>query len=187
MLLVGLGNPGSRYEKTRHNIGFMVADALAPAESFRDRFSGRFAELQVADTRCYVLKPGTFMNHSGRSVREAMSYFRIEPPRVVVIHDELDLPFGQVRLKFGGGEAGHNGLRSITEHLATKDYFRLRMGIGRPPKEFTHTTRDFVLDAFAPNEADPLRDCIERGVQAVELLAKRGAEAAMNEVNRKVP
>lgn len=185
MLVVGLGNPGTRYAQTRHNIGFMVADALAAGAPFKDRFSGRLAEFELGGAKHYVLEPQTFMNLSGQSVQPAAAYYKLGPKDVVVIHDELDLPFGRSKLKFGGGEAGHNGLRSVSQHFGTKDYFRLRMGIGRPPEQFAGKGRDFVLDAFAPNEKELLPGFIDQAVQAVRRLILDGAEAAMNETNRK--
>lgn len=185
MLVVGLGNPGARYAATRHNIGFMVADALAASSTWRERFSGRLAQVEVGTERCWVLEPQTYMNLSGQSVQKAAAFFHIEPGRVLVVHDELDLPFARMKLKRGGGEAGHNGLRSISQQLGTKEYFRLRMGIGRPPEQFAGKGRDFVLDAFAPPEAELLPGFIERAVSAIRRLIEDGAEAAMNEINRK--
>lgn len=184
-LLVGLGNPGARYASTRHNIGFGVADRLADGLSFKERFSGQYAALDAAPDRLGILKPLTFMNESGRSVRAACDFFRIVPAQVIVAHDELDLEFGDVRLKQGGGEAGHNGLRSISSHLGTKDYIRLRIGIGRPSGEFKGRGADFVLQAFAQSEAASLGGMIDRAAQAALLVVQRGIEAAMNEVNRK--
>lgn len=185
MLVVGLGNPGTRYAETRHNIGFMVADAVSSGQSYRERFSGRLAEIERNGQKHYVLQPQTFMNLSGKSVQAAAAFFKLTPKEVVVIHDELDLPFGRLKLKFGGGEAGHNGLRSISQLLGTKDYFRIRMGIGRPPEQFAGKGRDFVLDAFAPSEAELLPSFIEQAVQAVGKLIEDGPDAAMNETNRK--
>lgn len=187
MLVVGLGNPGTRYARTRHNIGFMVADALAHPATFKERFSGAVAQIDVGAHKCWVLKPATYMNLSGESVQKAAAYFRVEPARVLVVHDELDLPFDRMKLKLGGGEAGHNGLRSISQHLGTKDYFRLRMGIGRPHGQFASSGKDFVLDAFAPSETELLAGFIERAVHAIRRLIVDGAEVAMNEVNRRSP
>jgi peptidyl-tRNA hydrolase, PTH1 family len=185
VLVVGLGNPGGRYAQTRHNIGFMAAEAVAPHATFKERFLGRVAEFELDGAKHFVLEPQTFMNLSGQSVQPAAAYYRLAPKDVVVIHDELDLPFGRLKLKFGGGEAGHNGLRSISQHLGTKDYFRVRMGIGRPPEQFAGKGRDFVLDAFAPDEVRLLPGFIEQAVLAVRRLIQDGAEAAMNETNKK--
>ena len=187
-LLVGLGNPGARYASTRHNIGFGAADRLAASAGWKERFSGQYSAIDgVGGTseRLGLLKPLTFMNESGRSVRAACDFFRIAPQQVIVAHDELDLEFGDVRLKFGGGEAGHNGLRSISSHLGTKDYVRLRIGIGRPPSEFKGRGADFVLQAFAPTETPRLGEILEKAAQAALLVVQRGTEAAMNEVNRR--
>jgi PTH1 family peptidyl-tRNA hydrolase len=185
LLLVGLGNPGARYAATRHNIGFGVVDALAPAGSWKERFSGYFATLEVGQAKLGLLKPLTFMNESGRSVRAACDFYRILPKDVVVVHDELDIHFGEVRLKVGGGEAGHNGLRSISSHLGTKDYVRLRVGIGKPPSHFKGRGADFVLQAFAAEEVPLLGQVIDRATQAALLMVQSGIAAAMNEVNRK--
>jgi peptidyl-tRNA hydrolase, PTH1 family len=191
-LLVGLGNPGARYASTRHNIGFGVADRLANGAGFKERFSGLYAALDglasnsvAGGERLGLLKPLTFMNESGRSVRAACDFFRIEPVNVIVAHDELDLEFGEVRLKRGGGEAGHNGLRSISSHLGTRDYVRLRIGIGRPPGEFKGRGADFVLQAFAQSEVSDLGSVLDRAALAAQLVVQRGTDAAMNEVNRK--
>lgn len=187
-LLVGLGNPGARYAATRHNIGFGVAERFAGSAAWRERFSGSTATVELsgaADGKVLVVKPLTFMNESGRSVRAACDFYRIAPAQVIVAHDELDLPFADVRLKLGGGEAGHNGLRSISSHLGTRDYIRLRVGIGRPPSEFQGRGADFVLQAFAPHETPQLGGLLERATQAAVSVVQRGLEAAMNEVNRR--
>lgn len=185
-LVVGLGNPGERYAATRHNVGFMVVDELArEAEPWVQRFRGSFSLLRVGAERVGLLKPQTYMNLSGESVRPAIDFYKISAERVLVAHDELDLEFGGVRLKFGGGEAGHRGLRSLSQNLGTRDYHRLRIGIGRPPGDFAGSPADFVLQAFAPAEAGQLDDLVQRSANAARLWIERGAEAAMNEVNRK--
>jgi PTH1 family peptidyl-tRNA hydrolase len=140
ILLVGLGNPGPQYAQTRHNAGFLTLDAFASrsgrAVAFRARFEGLYAELEVSGTRVGLLKPETFMNLSGRSVRAAATFFEVEPSQLLVVHDDLDVPFGELRLKSGGGDGGHRGLRSISLELRTPSYGRLRVGIGRPPLHF---------------------------------------------------
>ncbi len=186
ILLVGLGNPGPRYEATRHNIGFVVAGEVASGGvSWSERFRGQFGLLRVGEERVGVLRPQTYMNRSGESVRAACEFYKISRPDVLVIHDELDVPFGDVRLKLGGGEAGHNGLRSVSQHLGGKDYHRLRIGIGRPPPDFSGGVADFVLQAFAPAEAGLLEDIRHRGAKAAEQFISLGSQAAMNEVNRR--
>ncbi|HEX2735577.1 MAG TPA: aminoacyl-tRNA hydrolase [Polyangiaceae bacterium] len=184
LLVVGLGNPGARYESTRHNIGFKIVEALAGSAAWTERFKGNFCLINDAH-KLGVLKPSTFMNLSGQSVRAASDFYKIAPADVLVVHDELDVPWRQLRLKLGGGEAGHNGLRSVTEHLGTRDYYRLRVGIGRPPPEFQGSGADFVLQAFAPVQKAELPDFIAEGVAAIRLFIERGASQAMNEVNRK--
>jgi PTH1 family peptidyl-tRNA hydrolase len=187
-LIVGLGNPGARYARNRHNIGFMVLDAIARrygAPAFRSRFKGELAEATVAGERRLLLKPQTFMNVSGESVLAAISFYRIAPGDIVVIHDELDLRPGKVRVKRGGGAAGHNGLRSIDQMIGA-DYWRVRIGIGHPGvKELVHP---YVLQNFA---ADEVQDWVEKLVDVVAdtvpLLLEGTPQAFMSEVARRCP
>ena len=188
MIVVGLGNPGPQYALSRHNLGFMVVDELAARAggvSFRAKFHGEYAEAVVGGTPATLLKPLTYMNDSGRSVQAALAFFKLPPSELVVVHDELDLEFGDIRLKQGGGEAGHNGLRSITQALGTSDYGRLRIGIGKPNAGFQGRGRDFVLDGFRSSEKAELGPLVERAANAVELVAKHGLAAAMNTTNRR--
>lgn len=183
LLVVGLGNPGREYASHRHNVGFMAVDALADevrADPFREKFSGQVARAEIAGEQAILLKPMTFMNGSGRSVQPAMAFYKVEPARLLVIHDELDLPFGTVRLKVGGGHAGHNGLRSIMSHVGTGDFGRIRVGIGRPPPTFGGEVADYVLSSFDAIERAALPDCLRQSVQSVLEVAARGFEAAMN-------
>ncbi|MBK0418487.1 aminoacyl-tRNA hydrolase [Leucobacter sp. CSA1] len=176
-LIVGLGNPGAKYEATRHNVGQMVADVLA------DRVGGRFgshrANARVAEGRTapggpklIVAKPNSFMNTSGGPVSGLAQYFGIPPERIVVIHDELDLPFDSIKLKIGGGHGGHNGLRDIAKALGTPEFLRVRVGIGRPPGR--QDPADYVLRPFASSERDAVAVLIEDAADAVELLVERG-------------
>ncbi|AXC49507.1 aminoacyl-tRNA hydrolase [Paracoccus suum] len=166
-LIVGLGNPGATYARQRHNIGFMALDEIASHHSlpaWRPRFQGQLAEGRVGDARVALLKPQTFMNLSGQSVGEAMRYLKLQPADVTVFHDELDLAPGQMRVKFGGGHAGHNGLRSIHQHIG-EGYGRVRLGIGHPGDKARVTGH--VLSDFAKAEGDwlePLLDAIAREV-----------------------
>lgn len=186
LLVVGLGNPGVRYADTRHNVGFMVADRLVPDPSaFRAKFSGEFAQQALGVKRAGVLKPLTFMNVSGRSVRAAASFFKLDPGQIVVVHDELDLPFGQLRVKAGGGDAGHNGLKSVTAELGSSDYVRLRIGIGRPPPGFGGSVADFVLQAFPSVDRAVVDDVVTRAADSIGLIADRGLAAAMNTINQR--
>ncbi|MDV6011482.1 aminoacyl-tRNA hydrolase [Haloechinothrix sp. LS1_15] len=179
VLLVGLGNPGRGYAGNRHNIGFHVADELA--RRLGERFGKHKAGAEVADGRlagCRIVlaKPRSLMNLSGGPVAGTARYFGIDPTGVVVIHDELDLDFGAVRLKLGGGENGHNGLRSITRSLGTKDYYRVRFGIGRPPGRTA--AADFVLSDFSSAERRDLAVHIDSCADAVEMLVSKGLAAA---------
>jgi len=184
-LVVGLGNPTQRYRATRHNVGFRVAEGLLGSEPTFEKFDGTLGKLSVEGKAVVVLKPQTYMNLSGRSVRPTMDFYKVERSRLIVVHDELDVPFGQVRLKWGGGEAGHNGLRSISQELGSKEYVRLRVGIGRPPKEFLGQVSDFVLQAFPPAEEALVGDLVQKAISAIRLVLQRGFDSAMNEVNRR--
>lgn len=184
-LVVGLGNPTQRYRATRHNVGFRVAEALLGSEPTFEKFAGVLGKLSIDGNAVVVLKPQTYMNLSGRSVRPTMDFYKVDRSRLIVVHDELDVPFGQVRLKWGGGEAGHNGLRSISQELGSKDYVRLRVGIGRPPKEFLGQVSDFVLQAFPPAEEALVSDLVQKATSAIRLVLQRGFDSAMNEVNRR--
>ena len=188
ILVVGLGNPGPRYAETRHNVGARVLDEVAHrkgATAWRTSHRGKFQIVALGGTRVGLLKPETFMNLSGTSVGSAMTFYKLDLPDLLVVHDELDLPFGELRLKQGGGEAGHNGLRSITEQLGTSDYARLRFGIGRPPEDFTGDGADFVLEAFPPGQRAELDARIAAAADAAESFVNRGLEAAMRTVNQR--
>ena len=163
ILIVGLGNPGPKYAENRHNVGYMAVDRIASDHAFgpwRARFQGEAAEGRLGETRVTLLKPGTFMNLSGQSVGEAMRYLKLEPAEVIVLHDELDLAPGKVRLKTGGGHAGHNGLRSIHQHIG-ENYHRVRLGIGHPGHK--DRVAGYVLSDFAKADADWLDDLL-RGI-----------------------
>ncbi|MGY4099747.1 aminoacyl-tRNA hydrolase [Nocardia sp. R16R-3T] len=184
-LVVGLGNPGAEYERTRHNIGFLVADVLA------QRVGGRFAvhkksgadllQARLDGRQVLIAKPRSFMNLSGRPVAALAKFFSVPPTEVIVVHDELDLPFGQVRLKRGGGEGGHNGLRSVSSALTTKDYLRTRIGIGRPPGR--QDPADYVLKPFSSVERKEVPVIVEQAADAVELLLRVGLEPAQNQLH----
>jgi PTH1 family peptidyl-tRNA hydrolase len=186
ILVVGLGNPGREYAAHRHNVGFMAVDELARrvgADAPRDRFSGTCARAEIAGEPAVLLRPMTFMNASGDSVQPAAAFFKIEPADIVVLHDELDLPFGDVRLKHGGGHAGHNGLRSIMERLGTGDFGRVRIGIGRPPPGFRGEVASFVLSGFDPTERAALPDLLKKAGDSVLDIARRGFASAMKDRN----
>lgn len=189
-LLVGLGNPGKKYERTRHNIGFLVADALAETHrlsDFKEKFSGVWTKGDISKSEVAVLKPQTFMNLSGDSVQPAQTFLKVDPAHVVVIHDELDVPFGEVRVKMGGGHGGHNGLRSIIERFGHSDFVRVRVGIGRPPPTWRGDVADFVLQKFEGVEAAEVPNLIRKARSAVEAIVQNGVQAAMTTVNQKAP
>ena len=182
-LLVGLGNPGPRYAGNRHNVGFHVLDHLAAAAGIslsRSKFKGTYGTGDLDGQSLVLLKPETFMNLSGQSVSAARSFFDVAPSRILVVHDELDLPFEKLRLKIGGGHAGHNGLRSIMAELGTGDFPRLRVGIGRPVKG---DVVDFVLQDFAPDQRPFVPDLLDRAAAALRLALSQGVGKAMNSVN----
>lgn len=185
LLIVGLGNPGPVYAKTRHNIGFMVADLLAArmGESFKvHKKSGAEVVTGRLGGRSVVLaKPRTYMNESGRHVGPLAKFYSVAPAGVIVIHDELDIDFGRIRLKLGGGEGGHNGLRSIANALGTKDFQRVRIGIGRPPGRKDPAA--FVLEPFTAAERAEVPTLCELAADATELLVQQGLEPAQNLVH----
>jgi len=184
-LVVGLGNPGPQYEKTRHNVGFMVADLLA------GRLGGTFkvhkrsgAEIvtgRLGNRPVILAKPRTYMNESGRHVGPLAKFYSVSPADVIVIHDELDIDFGKIRLKLGGGEGGHNGLRSVVNALGTKDFQRVRVGIGRPPGRKDPAA--FVLENFSAAERAEVPAICAQAADATELLIESGLESAQNLVH----
>ncbi|MBW0091121.1 aminoacyl-tRNA hydrolase [Pseudonocardia sp. KRD-184] len=181
-LVVGLGNPGPDYAETRHNVGFRVVDLLA-ARAGGGRFSKHRSNADVlegrlAGRRVVLAKPRTYMNVSGGPVANLAKYFSVPVEDVVVVHDELDLGFGVVRLKRGGGEGGHNGLRSITSSIGTRDYLRVRFGIGRPPGR--QDPADYVLKRFSGAETKELEFAVDLAADAVEALLADGLEPAQN-------
>jgi PTH1 family peptidyl-tRNA hydrolase len=185
LLVVGLGNPGREYARNRHNAGFLVVDELARRHggSWRSKFSGQIAEIRLEGHKLALLKPETYMNESGRSVGAAVQFFKIAPDSVLVVHDEGDFDLGRLELKFGGGLGGHNGLRSIVQHLKTQDFLRLRIGVGRPERGDPRPLADYVLADFVPtDDADAL---VARAADAVEQLDADGLERAQARVNRR--
>jgi PTH1 family peptidyl-tRNA hydrolase len=181
-VIAGLGNPGAEYAGNRHNAGYMVADVLAArmgAAFKRDRSGAAVAVGRLAGVPVTVGKPRSYMNCSGAPVAALRSFYKVPAQPVLVVHDELDVPFGAIRLKLGGGDNGHNGLRSVSAALATRDYYRARLGIGRPPGRMDPAA--FVLRDFSVTERKQLSVLIERCADAVEALLRNGLEAAQNE------
>lgn len=185
-LLVGLGNPGREYERTRHNIGWLVLDEIASsarAAIDRKKFGAEIGEAEVDGVRTLFVKPQTFMNLSGEAVGPAAKFYKIEPRDVIVVHDDLDLDFGRVQIKVGGGHGGHNGLRSVIPHLGSPDFVRIRVGIGRPggKKEVV----GHVLGGFDKKETEELPFVIGRAADAIRCLLKNDATKCMNEFNKR--
>ena len=185
LLVVGLGNPGREYAHNRHNVGHMVVEELARRHggSWRSKFSGRIADVRIDSHRVALLAPDTYMNESGRSVKAAAQFYKLEPDAILVVHDESDLEPGRLQARRGGGLAGHNGLRSIVQHLGTPDFLRLRVGVGRPGRGDRRPLADYVLSDFEPEEdAETL---VARAADAVETLDADGLEAAQRRFNEK--
>jgi PTH1 family peptidyl-tRNA hydrolase len=186
-LVVGLGNPGPSYAGNRHNVGAMVLDELAARAGVKlspgkgKRARTLIGEGRLAGRRVVLARPTSYMNESGGPVRGLLDYHSIPPTDLVVLHDELDIPFASVRLKRGGGEGGHNGLRSITRSTGTKDYLRVRVGIGRPPGR--QDPADFVLKDFSATERKELDLLVAEAADATEELLAQGLEAAQNVVH----
>jgi peptidyl-tRNA hydrolase, PTH1 family len=181
-LILGLGNPGPQYAGNRHNIGSMCCDALAADAGIslkRDRSRALAGTGSLSGVRVIVAKPLSFMNLSGGPAAALRGFYKIPDDRIVVVHDELDLPFGTIRLKLGGGDNGHNGLRSITSALHTKGYYRLRLGIGRPPGRMDPA--DYVLRDFGASERADLPVIMGRAADALQLLLTHGLAAAQNQ------
>jgi PTH1 family peptidyl-tRNA hydrolase len=183
LLVAGLGNPGREYARTRHNVGWMVVDELARRHggSWRSKFSGQLAEVRVDSSRIALLKPETYMNESGRSIGAAARFFKTPVESVLVVHDDVDLEVGRVQARLGGGLAGHNGLRSISQEFGSQDFLRLRIGVGRPGRGDRRSVADFVLAPFEPEtDVDAL---VTGAADAVEALVREGLEAAQQRFN----
>jgi PTH1 family peptidyl-tRNA hydrolase len=185
LLVVGLGNPGREYARNRHNAGYLVVDELARRHggSWKSKFNGQLADVRIDGHKVALLKPETYMNDSGRSVKAAMQFFKLEPDTVLVVSDESDLPSGRLQARLGGGLAGHNGLRSVAQHLGTPDFLRLRVGVGRPERGDPRPLADYVLSDFDPlDDPDAL---VARAADAVEALDAEGLEAAQRRFNER--
>jgi PTH1 family peptidyl-tRNA hydrolase len=183
LLVAGLGNPGREYARTRHNAGWMVVEELASRHggSWRSKFSGRLAEVRLDGLRLALLEPETYMNESGKSIGAAARFFKVEPASLLVVHDDVDLDEGRLQARAGGGLAGHNGLRSISQALGSQDFLRLRIGVGRPGRGDRRSIADFVLSDF-----DPTTDVVAlvgRASDAVEAIALDGLEVAQQRFN----
>ena len=186
-LIVGLGNPGAKYELTKHNIGWLVLDRFLALNNIsltlKDKFKGKFTESsQLGPQKTYFLYPQTFMNLSGESVRPMMDFYKFSVSNLIILHDELDLPMGEVQYKMGGGIAGHNGLKSIDQHLNTKEFARLRLGIGRPPHG---SVSDWVLSSWNDHEWTQVEKFIDYAAKSLKFLLEKGWNKTINQYNRK--
>lgn len=184
LLIVGLGNPGREYEETRHNIGFMLLDQIASSSniSWKEKYKGLYTKISAFENEVHLLKPQTYMNLSGESVQKAAAFFKIEPKNIFVAHDELDIPYGTIAMKNGGGLAGHNGLKSIAQCMGTNDFLRLRMGIGRPT---VGSVSNFVLSGFSSVEKMSLDFYIKESAKAVGIFIEKGFEACARSYSKK--
>ena len=192
-LVAGLGNPGEQYALTRHNIGFMALDRFCErvlggaTASWRKRSNALIARVPAAGSEVLLIKPLTYMNLSGQAVTGCMSFFKVLPEEIIVVHDDIDLPFGALRIKKGCGDAGHKGVRSISATLGEGDYVRIRCGVGRPQECLQdETVPGFVLDRFGAEEQSGLSDFLDRSAAAIEALLGEGLAPAQNKFNREV-
>jgi peptidyl-tRNA hydrolase, PTH1 family len=183
LLVAGLGNPGREYERTRHNVGWLVVDELARRHggSWRSKFSGSLAEIRLGDARLALLKPETYMNESGRSVGAAARFYKVPAESLLVVHDDVDLEPARLQARRGGGLAGHNGLRSLARDLGTQEFLRLRIGVGRPARGDPRPVSDWVLSPFAPEE--DFEALVARAADAVETIVADGLEATQARFN----
>jgi PTH1 family peptidyl-tRNA hydrolase len=181
-LVIGLGNPGPEYEKTRHNIGQLVLDQLSDGQKFTSHKSRmEICEVKSGEQTLVLAKSRGYMNETGGPAKALLDFYKIEPTQVIAVHDELDLPFNALRIKQGGGDNGHNGLKSLTASFSTADYFRIRMGIGRPIGD--QDPADFVLKPFSKDERKALGEFTTRGVDAITALVLTGMDKAQTAFN----
>ncbi len=186
LMIVGLGNPGPKYSETRHNVGFMVLDQLADQAgvAFKDsKWEAQLVKTRLGSKEVLLVKPMTFMNLSGKSVRGIASYFQIEHEQIVVIHDDLDLEAGRLKMVYDRGGGGHNGIKSIIEHLGTREFVRFRVGIGRPPERVPPAS--FVLSKFTETELLEVKQVFPDIVKGLELISSDSVSGAMNLINSK--
>lgn len=182
-VIVGLGNPGKKYEGTRHNVGFMVVDAVAAGpgvSTWQSRFEGSIAEWREDERRVLLVKPETFMNLSGRCVRQVMDFYQVEPTDLLVVCDDFNLPLGKLRFRARGTHGGHNGLRDIQSHLGTNEYGRLRIGVGAPEEG---EAVDHVLGKFRPSERPIMEESLARAVEGTVQWVREGIDRCMNQYN----
>ncbi len=183
-LIVALGNPGIEYELTRHNVAWILVDTYSPISSnmWKSKFKGEYTDFTMGGDKIYVLKPQTYMNLSGESVQPLCQFFKIKPEEILVVQDELDLPFGQIHFKKGGGLAGHNGLKSIAKTMGSQEFYRMRIGIGRPARG---SVSSWVLSKFPIEQNTELEIVMKKSGEALDCLLKDGFKKASNTFNKK--
>jgi len=185
-IIAGLGNPGDQYRMTRHNMGFLVVDALADDAGIaihKRKFEALLGDGRIGTERVLLVKPQTFMNLSGSCIRQVIDFYQKTAEDLIVVHDDLDLPFGTVRIKVGGGDGGHKGVRSVMDHLGGGAFTRVRLGIGKPP--FKEDTEHYVLQTFPKADLETLAGIIRTAGEAVRIILEEGARPAMNRFNRR--
>jgi PTH1 family peptidyl-tRNA hydrolase len=184
-LIVGLGNPGVKYRNTRHNVGFRVIDLWAKSLGVRlsgRRFGSRNTRTTFQDKPVMLLRPLTYMNESGKSIRECVDYFDLRAEDILVIHDDIDLPLGKIRVVRNGGAGGHKGILSVVHHLGTREFPRLKIGVGRPRND-GESIEDYVLSSFYPDEKEIIQEVLQLAIRACEVFIAHGIDSAMNEIN----
>ena len=185
-IIAGLGNPGSEYAKTRHNVGFMFVDALAGklgVTEWKDKFEAKIGETRIGSEKVLLVKPQTYMNESGRSLGPLMNFYKLEPEDLIVVHDDMDIPAGTIRIRKKGSAGGHNGIKSILAHVGDEHFPRVRIGIGRPLPGWTVVNH--VLAPFPEEDAKQVAEAIEYLIPAVECIVKEDVDKAMNQYNPK--
>ena len=185
-VVAGLGNPGEEYSRSRHNAGFRVMDRIAKnknARFDRRKFKGEIAETELAGVRALLVKPQTYYNGSGECLSAILGYYKVPPSQLIVVHDELDLESGRLRLKRGGSDAGNRGVRSVEQSLSTPDFIRIRVGVSRPPGE--RESKDYLLESMSPEARASLDASIQRAAEAVEAIIAEGLDRAMGRFNQR--
>ena len=184
-LIVGLGNPGEKYEYTRHNAGFLTLDRLCVEENFKInkiKYKSVIGEVNICSHKCIAIKPQTFMNNSGEAVREAASFYKIPPERIIVIFDDISLPCGKLRIRRKGSDGGHNGIKSIIYHLGSDNFPRIKIGVGEKPHP-DYDLADWVLSTFKKDEMEQFKNAVESACEAVRLITDGKTDVAMNKFN----
>ena len=183
-LIIGLGNPGQKYKDTRHNIGFKLIDTLLDSNSMSNKFKSLYSKIEINKNSIHIVKPQTFMNESGVAVNEITKFFKIKQENIIVVYDDLDLPIGNLKIKIGGGSAGHNGIKSIEKYIETEKIIKIRIGIGKPVNKAQINSH--VLSKFTHNENILLKPILQKFEKIIEDIILEGIPFAMNKFNSKI-